>query len=168
MALAASTVEILDRLERAVLENFERGWAEEPPAARMALLVREELERWTRSAYPGSTCEGSGLDRDSRRRLALTIHSAPTTHRVEIRGMACGDPLEGVLPPGGPEAHSWVVLAHWGAPCRNLEAAADLVARAGLRRVDRRETPRLSLSLWMGRAAPEGCPDCRAALEGGD
>lgn len=161
MAFAASTADLLGRLETFVRANLENGWVAEPPAARMALLVREELARWTQATYPGSTSEGAALDKDSRRRLSLTIHSAPVTHRVEVWGMACGDEAEKVVPAGEHIAHSWLVLAHLGEPCPHLEARSSKIAAAGLKRVDRREGAGLSLSLWMGAAAPDGCPACR-------
>ncbi len=167
MALASPTGEILERLERAIERELHTRWRAEPPAARLALVIREELERWTREAYPASSCEGTALEKDSRRRLCLTIHSAPVTHRVEIWGLACGDPVEGPPPNIKDAVHSWVVLAHLGGPCPNLRAAAASILAAGLREVDRRVTPRLSLSLWVGGAAPEGCPDCEA-LPAGD
>ncbi len=160
MAFQASTAKILGHLEQVVSENLEGGWVAEPPAARVALLVREELQRWTRATYPGSACEGSSLDPGSRRRLALAIHSAPVSHRVEIWGLACGDEREAAVPAGEHVAHSWVVLAHLGGACPNLEAHAARLSEAGLKRLDRRETPKLSLSLWMGKAAPDGCPAC--------
>jgi hypothetical protein len=158
--MALPTSALLERLEKVVVENLDDGWAMEPPAARAALLVREELARWTQSTYPGSASEGAALEADSRRALALTIHSAPTTHRVEVWGLACGDERESRVPSSGHAAHSWVVVAHVGAACANLEASAAQLKSSGLRRVDHRETPRLTLSLWMGAAAPDGCPAC--------
>ena len=160
MAFQASTAKILGRIEQVIEESLEQGWVAEPPAARAALLVREELQRWTQTTYPGSACEGAALDPGSRRRLSLTIHSAPVSHRVEIWGLACGDERESTIPAGEHVSHSWVVLAHLGPPCRNLQASAARLEAAGLRRLDARETPKLSLSLWMGKAAPDGCPAC--------
>jgi hypothetical protein len=160
MAFAASTSQLLGRLEKTIESGLDDGWVMEPPAARLALLVREELARWTQSTYPGSSCEGAALDPGSRRRLSLTIHSAPVSHRVEVWGMACGDEDEARVPAGEHIAHSWVVVAHAGKPCAHLEARLGRIAQAGLRRVDARESPRLSLSLWMGAAAPDGCPAC--------
>ncbi|HEX7897186.1 MAG TPA: hypothetical protein VF950_05475 [Planctomycetota bacterium] len=162
MAFQASTAELLGRLEKAVESKLEDGWAAEPPAARAALLVREELAAWTRTTYPGSACDGSALDPGSRRRLALTIHSAPVSHRVEVWGLACGDDAESVIPVGEHVAHSWVVLAHVGGPCKNLDARVAKLTAAGLRRLEERLTPRFALSLWMGAAAPDGCPACLA------
>jgi hypothetical protein len=162
MAFQASTAKILGRLEQVIDESLEKGWVSEPHAARLALLVREELQRWTQANYPGSSCEGAALDPDSRRRLSLTIHSAPVSHRVEVWGLACGDDRESTVPAGEHVAHSWVVLAHLGAPCPNLRASAAKLEVAGLKRLDQRETPKLSLSLWMGKAAPDGCPACLA------
>ncbi len=163
MAFAASTAELLGRLARVIEENLEAGWVAEPPAARAALLAREELARWTQATYPGSTSEGAALDPGSRRRLSLTIHSAPVTHRVEVWGLACGDDREASVPAGEHIAHSWVVLAHLGPPCPNLEASRARIQAAGLRKVDERGTDRLQLSLWMGAAAPDGCPACLGA-----
>lgn len=160
MAFQASTSEILGRLEKAVAENLENGWVAEPRAARLALLIREELGRWTQSHYPGSTSEGDALEADSRRRLSLTIHSAPVSHRVEIWGLACGDDRETAVPDSGHVAHSWVVLAHLGDPCANLDLNASKLSAAGLKKMDERQSDRLSLSLWMGAAAPDGCPAC--------
>ena len=160
MAFQASTADLLARLEKAVETQIDDGWAVEPPAARAALLVREELAAWTRATYPGSAFDGAALDPGSRRRLALTIHSAPVSHRVEVWGLACGDDREGDVPQGEHVSHSWVVVAHVGGPCRNLEASVSKLANAGLKRLDERRTPRFSLSLWMGVAAPDGCPAC--------
>ena len=162
MAFQASTAELLGRLEKAVESNLDDGWAAEPPAARAALLVREELAAWTRTTYPGSACQGSALDPGSRRRLALTIHSAPVSHRVEVWGLACGDDAEARVPAGEHVSHSWVVVAHVGGPCKYLEASVAKLEAAGLRRLEERRTPRLTLSLWMGAAAPDGCPACQA------
>ncbi len=162
MAFSASHAEILGRLEQAVIAHLEDGWVAEPHAARVALLVRDELRRWTQTTYPGCTAEGAALDPGSRRRLSLTIHSAPVTHRVEVWGLACGDEKEPLVPDGGHVAHSWVVVAHHGERCRNLEAREAKLKGAGLKRLDARESPRLSLSLWMGAAAPDGCPACLA------
>lgn len=160
MAFASSTNEILARLAEAVETNLATGWVAEPPAARLALLIREELAQWTRRTYPGSTCDLGTLEADSRRHLTLTIHSAPVTHRVEIWGMACGDEREGCLPAGAHLGHSWVVLAHLGNSCKNADAASEKIASFGLRQAERRQSARLSLSLWMGNAAPDGCPAC--------
>ena len=162
MAFRASPADLLARVEKAVESKLEDGWAAEPPAARAALIVREELAAWTRGNYPGSAVEGMSLDPASRRRLALTIHSAPVSHRVEVWGLACGDDAEAQAPAGEHIAHSWVVLAHVGGPCVNLKARAAQLEAAGLRRLEERSTPRLSLSLWMGAAAPDGCPACLA------
>ena len=160
MTFQASTSEILGRLEKAVSENLGNGWVAEPPAARLSLLIREELGRWTQSHYPGSTSEGSAIETDSRRRLSLTIHSAPVSHRVEIWGLACDDDRENSLPDSGHVAHSWVVLAHLGSPCKNLDLNTSKLSAAGLKKMDERQTGRLSLSLWMGATAPDGCPAC--------
>ena len=76
--------------------------------------------------------------------------------------MACGDEAEPAVPKGEHLGHSWVVLAHVGAPCRHLEARAAKLAAAGLKRMEIRENPALSISVWTGASAPDGCPDCRA------
>lgn len=161
MSYTASTAGLLERVEKHVLEFLDKNWAAEPAASRAALLVREELGRWTQSTYPGSSIERSAIDAGSRRRLSLRIHSAPVTHRVEVWGMACGDEAEGDLPKGGHIAHSWVVLAHVGEPCPRVKSRAAALESAGLSRLEARETPRLSLSLWSGSAAPDGCPACQ-------
>ena len=160
MAFQASTAQLLTRIEEALRAKIDEGWVAEPPAARAALLVREALADWTRSSYPGSSCEGAALDPGSRRRLSLVIHSAPVSHRVEIWGLACGDDREAEIPAGEHVAHSWVVLAHVGEPCPRLEARAARLAQAGLKRHDQRVAPGLALSIWMGAAAPDGCPAC--------
>ena len=154
MAFTASITGLLERVEKFVAAHLDANWAAEPKAARLALLVREELRRWTQSSYPGSTCEGAALDPDSRRRLSLTIHSAPVSHRVEVWGVLKDDPVRAV---NGHTAHSCVVLA--GEP-DGLEKASEQLAKAGLKRVDRRDGPSFSLSLWMGSGAPDGCPEC--------
>ena len=41
-----------------------------------------------------------------------------------------------------------------------VEAASDLLERTGLKRLDRRDGPTFTLSLWMGSTAPDGCPEC--------
>jgi hypothetical protein len=152
MAFRASPADLLARVEKTVEAKLDDGWAAEPPAARAALIVREELTAWTRGNYPGSACEGTSLDPGSRRRLALTIHSAPVSHRVEVWGLACGDEAEAQAPAG----------EHVGGPCRHLNARLAQLEAAGLKRLEERSSPRLSLSLWMGAAAPDGCPACLA------
>jgi len=166
MAFSASTSDLLTRLQQVVTRNLEDGWAAEPRAARLALLVREELKVWTQSAYPGSSCEGAALDPGSRRRLSLTIHSAPVSHRVEVWGLACGDECEPAIPAGEHVAHSWVVLAHWGETCDHLKAHARKLESAGLKPLEMRHSPPLTLSLWMGAAAPDGCPACQGKVVG--
>lgn len=160
MAFQASFEELLARLERAVDDGLDAGWVSEPPAARAALLVREALEAWTRATYPGSSCEGSAPDPASRRRLALRIHSAPVTHHVEVRGSASGEPAA-PAEIDGHTLHSWVVLAHLGEPDASFLSRIDRLAGAGLRKIGERQGKRVRLSLWMGTAAPDGCPDCR-------
>ena len=160
MVFRASTSDLLGRLAGVIRENLEKGWVAEPPAARAALLIREELARWTQATYPGSSCEPASLAPDSRRHLSLTIHSAPVTHRVEVWGLACGDERESRIPSSDHIAHSWVVVAHLGDACANHKAHADRISGAGLRRIELKETPGLTLSLWMGAAAPDGCPAC--------
>lgn len=160
MAFQGSPGDILQRVERAVEGKLDDGWAAEPPAARAALLVREALAEWTRTSYPGSSCDGAALDPGSRRRLSLTIHSAPASHRVEVWGLACGDADESRVPDAGHIAHSWVVVAHVGEPCKAFEASGTRLQAAGLKRLDERRGPKLALSLWMGAAAPDGCPAC--------
>ena len=160
MSFTASTAGLLEDVERFVAANLETGWAAEPPAARAALLVREELRRWTGTQYPGSTSEESALDAGSRRRLLLTIHSAPVSHRVEIWGMAPGDDLPGAAV-SGHTAHSWVVIARVGGPDPAVDRAAAKLKAAGLQPVGERRGGAVALSLWMGRAAPDGCPDCK-------
>jgi len=157
MAFTASTTGLLERVEKFVASHLDVNWAAEPRAARLALLVREELRRWTQSSYPGATCEGSALDPESRRRLSLTIHSAPVSHRVEVWGLLKDDPIRAV---SGHTVHSWVVLAGDGGPGSAFEKAAEQLTKAGLKRVDQREGPTFSLSLWMGAGAPDGCPEC--------
>ena len=154
MAFTSSTTGLLERVEKHVIAHLDANWAAEPKAARLALLVREELRRWTQSSYPGSSCEGAALDPDSRRRLSLTIHSAPVSHRVEVWGLVPGDPVRAI---SGHTLHSWVVLA---GDAGALEKTSEQLARAGLKRVDRRDGPSFSLSLWMGAGAPDGCPEC--------
>jgi hypothetical protein len=161
MAFTVSTGELLERVQKFVETRLDDGWVAEPPAARLALLVREELGRWTAATYPGSSLELAALEPGSRRRLSITIHSAPVTHRVEIWGLACGDEREAAVPAGEHAAHSWVVLAHLGGACANAEAHARKLSSTGLKRIEARESPSLSLALWMGAAAPDGCPACR-------
>ncbi len=160
MMPSVPAVELLSRLAGFVRGNLEDGWAAEPPAARLALLLREELARWTRATYAGSACECGAVRKGSRRGLTLAIHAPPATHRVEIWGLACGDEGEGDVAFTPHAAHSWVVLAHLGGECPRLESCARKLESAGLRRVDRFEEDRLSLSLWRGSSAPEGCPAC--------
>jgi hypothetical protein len=157
MAFTASTNGLLERLEKFTATHLDRNWVAEPKPARLALLVREELCRWTQSSYPGASCEGAALDPGSRRRLSLTIHSAPVSHRVEVWGLERTEIPRELSPH---TAHSWVVLAGEDGPDSALHSAADLLQKAGLRRVDRRESVGFSLSLWMGAGAPDGCPEC--------
>lgn len=156
MAFTSSTTGLLERVEKFVAAHLDANWAAEPKAARIALLVREELRRWTQSSYPGSSCEGSALDADSRRRLSLTIHSAPVSHRVEVWGLTQTDTVRAVT---GHTVHSWVVVA---GDAGATERASEQLAKAGLKRVDRRDGPSFSLSLWMGAGAPDGCPECQS------
>lgn len=160
MAFQGSTGKLLREIESAVDAGLDDGWVAEPPAARAALLVREALRRWTQDRYPGSTLEGGAIVPDSRRHLVLTIHSAPVSHRVEVWGLACDDEREPHTPDSGHVPHSWVVLAHLGPPCERMAGCAARLERAGLRKLDQRESGRLALSLWMGAAAPDGCPAC--------
>jgi hypothetical protein len=164
MAFTASTNGLLERIEKFVAAHLDANWAAEPMPARLALLVREELRRWTLSSYPGSSCDGSALDPGSRRRLCLGIHSAPVSHRVEVWGLSRD---EATTTPSAHTAHSWVVLAGPGAGGSALEAASAQLTEAGLKRVDQRDGPSFSLSLWMGATAPDGCPECLGKNGGG-
>ena len=157
MAFTASTTGLLERVEKFVGGHLDSNWVAEPRPARLALLVREELRRWTLASYPGATCEGTALDRNSRCRLSLTIHSAPVTHRVEVWGLEKSD---SVAPVSGHTTHSWVVVAGEAGTGSAFEAAAAQLSKAGLKRVDQRDGPVFSLSLWMGATAPDGCPEC--------
>jgi hypothetical protein len=157
MAFTASTAGLLEQVEKFVAAHLEANWAAEPGAARLALLVREELRRWTQSRFPGSTCEGAALDPGSRRRLSLTIHSAPVTHRVEVWGLTKDD---AATAPDVHTAHSWVVLAGAAGPGTAFQSAADQLAKAGLKRIEQRDGASFSLGLWMGSTAPDGCPEC--------
>jgi hypothetical protein len=157
MAFTASTDGLLEKVEAFVAAHLEANWAAEPGAARLALLVREELRRWTQTRFPGSTCEGSAIDAGSRRRLSLVIHSASVTHRVEVWGLAPEDAVKGV---GPHTAHSWVVLAGAAGPATAFQSASDHLSKAGLKRVEQRDGKGFSLSLWMGGTAPDGCPEC--------
>jgi hypothetical protein len=157
MAFTASTTGLLERLERFASAHLDRNWAAEPKPARLALLVREELRRWTQSSYPGSSCDGAALAADSRRSLSLTIHSAPVSHRVEVWGLERGGTPQRL---GPHTAHSWVVLAGEDGPGSAFESMSQELAKAGLRQMDRRDSAAFSLSLWMGAGAPDGCPEC--------
>ncbi|HLY73954.1 MAG TPA: hypothetical protein VKU80_07525 [Planctomycetota bacterium] len=157
MAFTASTNGLLERLEKFAAAHLDQNWAAEPKPARLALLVREELRRWTQSSYPGAACEGSVLDAGSRRRLSLTIHSAPVSHRVEVWGLDHTEPPRNLSPH---TAHSWVVLAGEDGPGSAIETLAGELAMRGLRQVERRDCAQFSLSLWMGAEAPDGCPEC--------
>jgi hypothetical protein len=157
MGFTASTNGLLERIEKFAAGHLDANWAAEPPPARLALLVREELRRWTQSSYPGASCEGAALDPGSRRRLSLTIHSPPVSHRVEIWGLS---PEELPAPASAHTAHSWVVLAGVGGPGTARDRAVEQLAKSGLKRLEYREGPRFWLSLWMGQAAPDGCPEC--------
>lgn len=157
MAFTSSTTGLLERVEQFVTGHLEANWAAEPRPARLALLVREELRRWTQSRYPGAICEGASLDPDSRRRLSLTIHSAPVTHRVEIWGLADVQPPQA---PGPHTRHSWVLLADDRASDAAFARISGQLQDAGLKQVDRRDGPRFSLTLWMGSTAPDGCAEC--------
>ena len=159
MVLSISTRELLERLSKVLELKLDNGWVMEPPAARMALVAREELERWTETAFPGSSCQADAIEKDSRRGLSLTIHAAPTSHRVEIWGMACDDDREGDVALTGHTAHSWVVLAHKGPACDNAKSHAAKLEAAGLKKVDSQDGT-VMLSLWKGSTAPDGCPDC--------
>jgi hypothetical protein len=157
MAFTASTTGLLERVEKFVSGHLEANWVSEPKPARLALLVREELRRWTLASYPGATCDGAALDPNSRGRLSLTIHSAPVTHRVEVWGLAKDG---AVKPPSVHTSHSWVVIAGESGAGSAFETAAGFLSKAGLKKVDQRDGPVFSLSLWMGGTAPDGCPEC--------
>jgi hypothetical protein len=157
MAFTASTTGLLERIEKFVAGHLEANWVSEPNPARLALLVREELRRWTLTSYPGATCEGAALEPQSRRRLSLTIYSAPVTHRVEVWGLSNDD---AVKPVSGHTTHSWVVVASESGAGSGFDAAAGQLSKGGLKKVDQRDGPIFSLSLWMGATAPDGCPEC--------
>jgi len=157
MAFTASTNGLLERLEKFAAAHLDTNWVSEPKPARLALLVREELRRWTQSSYPGVSCEGAALDPGSRHRLCLTIHSPPVSHRVEVWGLARTATPQSL---GRHTAHSWVVLAGEDGAGSAVESVAGQLQKAGLRQVDRRDSAAFSLSLWMGAAAPDGCPEC--------
>jgi hypothetical protein len=160
MAFTASSGKLLEVLEAYVATRLEDNWAAEPPAARAALLAREELRRFAAVTYPGSTSEGSALDPGSRRRLSLVIHSAPASHRVEIWGLGPDDDLAGAAAtPHTP--HSWVLVARAGGAGPAVDAVGDRLSSAGLRKVSERSGPRVALALWQGSGAPDGCPDCQ-------
>jgi len=61
---------------------------------------------------------------------------------------------------GGHKSHSRVDLAGEGGAGSAVERASEALAKAGLKRVDQRDGPTFSLSLWMGAGAPDGCPEC--------
>ena len=157
MAFTASTDGLLEKVETFVAAHLEANWAAEPNSARLALLVREELRRWTQTRFPGSSCEGNALDAGSRRRLSLLVHSANVTHRVEVWGLAKEDAVKGA---GPHTAHSWVVLAGPAGHGTAFQSASDHLSKAGLKRVEQRDGPVFSLGLWMGSTAPDGCPEC--------
>lgn len=159
MVLSISTADILGRLSKVLEKGIDDGWVLEPPASRLALMAREVLERWTETAYPGSSCQAGAVENDSRRGLSLTIHAAPTTHRVEIWGLACGDEREKKVSFTSHAPHSWVILAHQGPGCAAFKKHAEALEAFGLKRVDHREG-KVTLSLWRGSTAPDGCPDC--------
>lgn len=152
MAFTASINGLLERVEKFVAAHLDKNWVSEPRPARLALLVREELRRWTLSSYPGAICDGAALDAGSRKRLSLTIFSAPVSHRVEVWGLGSSQEAP---PPTPHTAHSWVVLVG-----DDGGKAAEPLGKAGLKQVDRREGAGFSLSLWMGATAPDGCPEC--------
>jgi hypothetical protein len=102
------------------------------------------------------------LEPDSRRLLGITIHSPPTTHRVEIWGLACGDDREARPAPLDHTAHSWVMVAHLGGSCPNHDAHLAKLRDAGLKMMNERRSDGVHFSLWMGAAAPGGCPACLA------
>ena len=157
MAFTTSTDGLLEKVETFVAAHLEANWAAEPGSARLALLVREELRRWTQTRFPGSTCEGNAIDDGSRRRLNLVIHSVNVTHRVEVWGLAKEDAVKGV---GPHTAHSWVVLAGAAGPGTAFQSASDHLSKAGLKRIEQRDSAAFSLSLWMGSTAPDGCSEC--------
>jgi len=53
-----------------------------------------------------------------------------------------------------------VVLAGESGAGSAFDAAAAQLSKAGLKKVDQRNCPAFSLSLWMGATAPDGCPEC--------
>ena len=59
MAFTASINGLLERVESFVTAHLDKNWVSEPKPARLALLVREELRRWTLSNYPGAICDGA-------------------------------------------------------------------------------------------------------------
>src|SRR5258707_989446 len=73
MAFTASTNGLLERLEKFAAAHLETNWVAEPKPARLALLVREELRRWTQSSYPGVSCEGAALP--------FWLNCPPASHR---------------------------------------------------------------------------------------
>lgn len=158
MAFTASAPGLLERVEKFIEAHLDDRWVAEPKPARLALLVREELRRWTLSTYPGASCDGAALDPDSRRRLSLMIYSAPVSHRVEVWG------LDDVYPPqalGRHTPHSWVVLAGDHEPGSAVyRSVSEQLRVAGLKLMESRNGTGFSLSLWAGAAAPDGCPEC--------
>ena len=159
MAFTASAPGLLERVEKFVAAHLDDRWVAEPKPARLALLVREELRRWTLSTYPGASCDGAALRPDSRRRLSLTIHSAPVSHRVEVWGL--GD----VYPPqalGRHTPHSWVVLAGDHASRHTPYRSVSEQLRGG--RTQAGGEPQrdriLPEPLDGGDSAPDGCPEC--------
>ena len=156
MAFTASINGLLERVEAFVAAHLDKNWVSEPRARPPRPPGARRTPALDALHYPGAICDGAALDAGSRRRLSLTIHSAPVSHRVEVWG-----------------------LGRTGRPCRPrptrpflgrprgrgqhrsaLEKAAEPLSQAGLKRVDRRDSAGFSLSLWMGATAPDSCPEC--------
>ena len=152
MALDASPSDVLAALVKSVSAGMAGKWVATPVPERLAILAREEVIRFVRETFPAAAIEKE--DAPTMRHLAVRVFTPRDCHRVEVVGAECGGAVE-----AGPLAeYSWVLVAHaCGGSCglgaRALEAS-------GLRKIQEIAQPSVTLALWMGPRAPEGCPAC--------
>jgi hypothetical protein len=82
---------------------------------------------------------------------------------VETWGVPCEAPPVGTAP-DALSGYSWILLAHQcgdEGECPRLAQWESCLRAHELKRVEYCLRDRLSLSLWMGTHAPEGCPSCQ-------
>lgn len=160
--IPVSPLSVLSLVADRVAEGIGGHWAGAPIPGRLVVTAKEAVVNWARATFPGAVLEDESPSGWPLTQLAIRIFTPSSCHRMEIRGLDCATPAwRDRIEPSS--LKSWILVGHAcerSDRCSRMSRCETHLSCHRCRLAGRETRKALTLSLWAGPQAPDGCAAC--------